>query len=440
MKKFFIKTLGCKVNQIESAYLFEKLKETGFVPAEERDAEIFILNSCIVTQNAEKECRKIIKRWSKFSPEIIIITGCYPEVYKDDLLSWAQKQKIKLYPVSQDQKLKIPEILKNFASSQNLATLMKREERFFLVKEFTKHSRAFVKIQDGCDAFCSYCIVPFARGKPRSAPISHVLKQIEIFIHQGYHEFVLTGIHIGKWGKDIDYSLELTDLLWEIEKFLKPFKKDFIIRLSSIEPLEITGKFLDFAKTSEFLAPHFHIPLQSGSDKILKLMKRPYTQKDYLTLLEKLYKIFPHATFGTDVIVGFPQEEEKDFEKTLKVVENSPLNWGHIFPYSPRKGTSAYLLKERIPNKVVKQRKEILTKLFDKKREIFLNSEKGKIRRGIIQKIFEKEGFAEILSENYISCKLFWKDPDKQRLGQKNLIKLKFKEVIGKNLMLGEVL
>lgn len=435
--RFFVKTLGCKVNQVESAFMVETLSKEGFILSEERAAQVFVLNSCAVTHKATQESRKLVKKWKKFNPQLIVITGCYAQVYPQEILNWAKKEEIEnLVILGHKEKFEIASILKNFFNLEN-------ESKFFIkisnpreftrfedlfIEEFFQHSRAFVKIQDGCNQFCSYCIVPYARGKSRSLPIKQVLKQIETFIEKGYEEILLTGIHLGNWGEDLIPRQKLVDLLWQIEKFLSQFKKEFILRLSSLEVTEIGEDFLEFAKHSHFLAPHFHIPLQSGSNKILKLMNRSYTSELYLRVLEKLYRLFPQATFGADVIVGFPEEEEKDFEDTVKVVQNSPLNWLHIFPFSFRPGTLAEKKwSQKVPSWIVENRKKILQDLILNKRKTFLESEKGKIRKVVIESL-ENQNLLKGLTENYIEVKTKTESPNSSFLIKK-VVKIKLLEV-----------
>lgn len=437
---FFIKTLGCKVNQVESAFIFEKLTEEGFSLSSEEKAEILILNSCIVTSKAEAETRKIIKKWFKLNPEFIILTGCYAQKFSEDAVRLFKNNcKTKFLVLGQKEKFKIAEILKSSLDKKE-----KISSPFILIEDiseektcppvvlnqFFAHSRAFVKVQDGCDSFCSYCIVPYARGRPRSVPAEHILKQIKIFVEKGYREIVLTGIHLGKWGVDFNPPQKLSDLLIEIEKFLSFFNKEFSLRLSSIEVNEIDEDFLEFVKNSRFIAPHFHIPLQSGSNKILKLMNRNYTREKYLDTLQKLYEIFPYATFGADVIVGFPGEEEKDFRDTYEVVKNSPLNWLHIFPYSERPGTPAEKLKFKVSQRKIEERKKILKELIEEKRRKFLKKELGEIRKAIIEDYDKDKNMWKALSENYITTYLY----SNQFIGenkelQGKMIKVKFSKM-----------
>ncbi len=445
-KSFFVKTLGCKVNQVESAYILEKLNQEGFFLENEDKADILILNSCAVTEKADKEVYKILKKWLRFNPQLIVLAGCYSQKFSHTAYLFAKKFNMNNFLIlGHREKFRISEILKEVLEKEKLKLPLvlvgdvfqdKICEPLFIHK-FFGHSRAFVKVQDGCDNFCSYCIVPNVRGKPRSVSLENVLKQIEIFINEGYEEIVLTGIHLGKWGVDLNPPKKLTDLLIEIERFLKSFNKNFHLRLSSIEVKEIDKDFLEFLKNSNFIVPHFHIPLQSGSNKILKLMNRDYTKEEYLEVLNKLYEIFPHATFGADVIVGFPGEEERDFNETYKVIKESPLNWLHIFPFSSRPGTFAESLNPKVSPGEIEKRKKILKELIKEKRQKFLEKEIGKVRRILLEYFDKNTNMWKALSENYISNfvkigKEFYFFPGK-------IVKVKFKELKG-DYLIGEPL
>jgi len=445
-KSFFVKTLGCKVNQVESAYIVESLIKEGFCLSSEEKAHTLILNSCIVTERAEAETRKIIRRWLKFEPEIVVLAGCYSQRFGKEALKIAEKflknGNTKFLVLGQKEKFKIAEILKEIEKEKRdglvLVEDISEEKMCFpiVLSKFFNHSRAFVKVQDGCDSFCSYCIVPYVRGAPRSVPAEKVLESIKILVENGYEEIVLTGIHLGKWGEDFKPKKKLTELLWEIEEYLKSQGKEFNLRLSSLEVNEIDEDFLDFVKKTQFLAPHFHIPLQSGSNRILKLMNRNYTKEQYVETLLKLYKICPHATFGADVIVGFPGEKEEDFRDTYEVCKNSPLNWLHIFPFSPRYGTPAEKLPDKVSPKIIEERKEILKALFTEKRKEFLKNEIGKIRKVVLERFDEKAGMWKGLSENYISTFVNLKENnDKLR---KKIVKVNFTE-FKENYLVGDL-
>lgn len=440
--RFYIKTLGCKVNQVESVYIIESLKDRGWSFCEEAEAEVLILNSCVVTAKAESECKKILKKWRRFSSKLIIIAGCYPQAYPEKLLKWAIENKFKkLLILGQEEKYRIFEIANKFLNLKEPKILVsdilaKKECEKIRINEFLDRSRGFIKIQDGCNSFCSYCIVPYARGKERSVPEEEILVQIKTLIEKGYEEIVLTGIHLGRWGKDLIPKRKLTDLLWQIEKLFSNYDKDLILRLSSLEVTEIDRDFLEFIKSSAFIAPHFHIPLQSGSDRVLKLMNRPYTSDLYLKTVEKIYEIFPHATIGADVIVGFPSETEEDFKQTYNLIERSPLNWLHVFPYSEREKTIAQKITPKVPDKVIKKRVKILINLFKEKRKKFLQKEIGSVRKAIVEGKSKDLSKIKALSENYIPILIENNNPT-LKIGK--IFKVKFEKLI-EDQVIGKVL
>jgi threonylcarbamoyladenosine tRNA methylthiotransferase MtaB len=430
-KGFFIKTLGCKVNQVESACLHERLSELGFVPTSEDSAEVFILNSCAVTEKAVSETKKVVRSWLKRKPKLIVLTGCTVISNKEDFLRLSERFDFKnLLLLGQRAKLNPSHIVAYLEAPENdLPKFLEDEEEGLpVLKNFYNRSRAFLKIQDGCSSFCSYCIVPYTRGPSRSYPLSQVLEQARLFIEQSYREIVITGIHIGMWGKDLTPRSSLARLLEKLEEEIEQANAKVLLRLSSVEVTEFDEDLFAYLKGSRHFCPHFHVPLQSGSNRILKLMNRHYTREDYIEKLEQLKELFPYATFGADVIVGFPTETEEDFAQTFEVVERSPLNWLHVFPYSPRPGTPAEKIKERVPESVVKHRSNMLRRLIEKKREDFYREIIGKSFYAIVEKI--EEGQTTVLTENYVHALL--KDGLTQRcLTQGELIKVNISQVEG---------
>jgi threonylcarbamoyladenosine tRNA methylthiotransferase MtaB len=430
-KGFFIKTLGCKVNQVESACLHERLSELGFVPTSEDSAEVLILNSCAVTEKAVSEAKKVVRSWIKRKPKLIVLTGCAVVSNKEDFLRLSEQFDFKnLLLLGQRAKLNPSHIVAYLEPSVNgLPKFLEDEEEGLpVLKNFYNRSRAFLKIQDGCSSFCSYCIVPYTRGPSRSYPLSQVLEQARLFIEQGYREIVITGIHIGMWGKDLSPRSSLARLLEKLEEEVEQAYAKVLLRLSSVEVTEFDEDLFAYLKGSKHICPHFHVPLQSGSNRILKLMNRHYTREEYIEKLEQLKELFPYATFGADVIVGFPTETEEDFAQTFEVVEKSPLNWLHVFPYSPRPGTPAEKIKERVPETVVKHRSNMLRRLIEKKREDFYRELIGKSFYAILEKV--EEGQTTVLTENYVHA-LLNDGFTNTCLTQGELIKVKISRVEG---------
>jgi threonylcarbamoyladenosine tRNA methylthiotransferase MtaB len=323
-----IATLGCKVNQAESYALQLSLSRRGWALAQE-SPEIYFVNTCAVTQASEGKSRRIIKRIMRENPESrLIVTGCYasrnPEEIRESL-----REGIDLI-VAQGDKETIPGLL---------------EKRDNPASGFSHRTRAFLKIQDGCANYCSYCIVPFLRGAPRSRPLHDVLKEARELAGSGYKEIVLVGINLGNY-TELGALLNKMSLMGALLR----------IRLSSLEPNHITDELLSRIKDSRKVCPHFHIPLQSGSDKVLKEMRRRYDSRGYLEIVKKIRKAFKNPGVTTDIIVGFPGESEADFEETLNVAKSAEFSKIHIFPYSPRPGTKADGANEPVKLKTVKER------------------------------------------------------------------------------------
>ncbi|MBC7329854.1 tRNA (N(6)-L-threonylcarbamoyladenosine(37)-C(2))-methylthiotransferase MtaB [bacterium] len=321
---FSIFTLGCKVNQYESQQIAKELLKLGFEMLND-DGDIYILNSCAVTHHAERKARKIIYK-GKRKGKKIIVTGCISPPMEENL---GKDEQILLIP--QERKTEIPKILIEIFTPQPSPL-----KEGVATKRAIGRKRAYVVVQTGCDNFCSYCIVPYLRGKPKSRNLQEVLQEIRQLLLFGYKEIVLCGIRLGKYGRDLEDSTSLSSLLREILNW----EGDFRFRLSSIEPMDFDEELLHLVSHPK-LCPHFHIPLQSGSDRILKLMGRSYTSSDFLTLVKEIRKRVPLVNITTDVIVGFPSESEEDFSQTLKVCEEVGFGKIHIFPFSPRPGTKA---------------------------------------------------------------------------------------------------
>lgn len=375
MKKFTVFTIGCRTNIAESEKLKAILisKEFEYTPLVE-DADYIFLNTCTVTHKADRDSKKIFNRIKRLNKRAkIYITGCALYLFKDE---------------NQAKILSFKDLLEEFnGSNENIEVLPPYK---------SGHSRYFLKIQEGCDYKCSFCIVPFRRGKSRSYDISTLLKETELAVSKGYKEIVLTGTQIGDYGKDLEPPLSLRTLL---EKLIT-LNLDFRIRLSSLHPSHIY-KIYDYL-TEEKVVPHLHIPLQSASEKVLRDMKRPYTIKFYGDILNSILKLNRRFSIGTDLIIGFPTENREEFLETKRYIENSPFSYIHIFSYSKRKGTESSKLKE-IDKKELKERMEVIKEIDKKKREKFLNSLLGNILKPVYEK--EERGFLMGLSEYGVKVK-----------------------------------
>ncbi|MBO5434415.1 tRNA (N(6)-L-threonylcarbamoyladenosine(37)-C(2))-methylthiotransferase MtaB [bacterium] len=399
MMKFYIHTMGCKSNQFESAIIKENLIKNGIEEVNNiEDANIFILNSCTVTHKSDNEAFYLLRNAKNKNKNIkTILTGCIAQVEKEKLL---QKDFIDIV-IGNDEKLKMFEIL-NELQTDNMhcavADIMTLAEFNKQVLEDTTKTRASLKIQDGCDNRCSYCIIPYARGKSRSADIDFIIEQINKFSSHGFKEVVFTGIHIGQWGKDI--GLELLDLLKAVEE--KTTIERY--RLGSLNPLEITNEMLEFLKHSKKFCPHFHLSLQSACNKTLKSMNRFYTVEYYLKQIEQINQTFDMPFLGSDIIAGFAGETEEDFETTRINLEKSGLTQIHTFPYSIREGTIGAKSTEQLDDKTKEQRAEIIKEISRKKHENFIKNNIGKIREILIEKHPDKKtGLLKGVTRNYLT-------------------------------------
>lgn len=345
----------------------------------------------------------MIRRAIRTSPDaFIVVAGCYAEVNADNLtkingvdLILGSNAKFSLFEhLDGLQKKDSPEVY--------IDRLDERPEfKSPLSGHFFQHTRAFLKIQDGCDAFCSYCIVPYARGRTRSGKPKQIIQQAQELVQKGYREIVLTGAHIGYYGKDQTPPVKLVDLMRQLEKIDGLDR----IRLSSIEPLEVTPELINFIANSEKMCPHLHIPLQSGDPEILRAMNRHYTPDEYKMLIDSLIQKIPNIAIGTDVMVGFPSETDQQAENTFQFINSLPVSYLHIFSYSVRKGTAAASLPNRVPDNIKKLRSRRLHSLGSDKKRTFYHCFLGKIVHVLFEQI-DSEQLVSGLSENYIRLKV----------------------------------
>ena len=395
-----VATLGCKVNQYESAGILEALlkEEFSLVPFTTK-ADYYIINTCTVTGRADYQSRQLIRRASRRNPGAsIIVTGCYAQIAPDELASIPGVSVV----TGNAEKEKIPVILQEMVNGKKQTLVgnirQAREISRLPVTRFSGHTRAFLKIQDGCNSFCSFCIVPFVRGRSRSLPEDEVMDQIAMLSQAGHREVVLTGIHLGAYGQDLSPPTNLLHLLRSIQKHRTVER----LRLSSIEPSEITDEMISFMREVKTICRHLHIPLQSGDDGILSIMGRDYDTGFFRRLLKKFWHAIPDIAIGTDVMVGFPGEGDDEFGNTLRLIEELPLAYLHVFPYSERPGTHAAKLPGRVRETEKKRRVAILRDLGKQKRDTFAERFKGKKLSVLIETEKDSAGFMRGLSDNYI--------------------------------------
>lgn len=395
-----ITTLGCKVNQYESAALAEDLQKYFVLVPFNSTADIYIINTCTVTAFSDFQARQLIRRAHRTNPSAkILVTGCYAQVAAGEIAALDGVTMV----IGNDFKNKITELLRDdrTATASIFTGNIFRQKKIcnMPVVVFRDRTRAFLKIQDGCNSFCSYCIVPFARGVSRSLQPQDIFSALARFKEGNYKEIVFTGIHLGIYGHDLEPAIDLSHILKEISIRLR----DTRIRLSSIEPREVTDDLLNIFINSDFLCPHLHIPLQSGDDRILQLMKRNYDANFYRNLIEKISSAVSDIAIGVDVMVGFPSETEKQFKNTLNLLTDLPVAYLHVFPYSERPGTPAQKLQPQIPESVKKERAAVLRNLSLKKREIFALRFLGKPLKVLVEKTKDKKtGLLKGFSQNYL--------------------------------------
>jgi threonylcarbamoyladenosine tRNA methylthiotransferase MtaB len=398
-KKVALHTLGCKLNFSETAAIGKQFTTRGFSVVEFSDhADVYVLNTCSVTENAEKECRQVIRRSLRINPEaFVIVTGCYAQLRPEEISQIEGVDAV----LGSNEKFDLFSYLNNFEKKELacIYTSTKDElDHVFGVASSTdidSRTRAYFKIQDGCDYKCTYCTIPLARGASRSLEPEKVLEQFRLIIEQGYKEVILTGVNVGDYGKS--FAIDFFHLL----KKLVSVEGDFRIRISSIEPNLLTDEIIALTLSTEKICKHFHIPLQSGSDRILRLMQRRYTTDDYKTLITKLNKVNPEIGIGVDVITGFPGETEEDFQETYNFLRDLPISYLHVFTYSERPDTKAISLPDKVETVERKRRSTLLRILSDKKRFAFHEKFVGKKERVLFEET-EDNGIIKGFTSNYI--------------------------------------
>lgn len=400
--KVFFHTLGCKVNQYETQEMREMLKKSGYeITENEQDADIFVINSCTVTSESDRKTRQCVRHYKNKYPEsTVVLTGCMPQSFPE----MAKKLTEADIVLGNRNNSKLVESLSEYFNDDGRVLHLdchKSGEGLISpgITDFEERTRATLKIEDGCDRFCSYCIIPKARGRVRSKPIEDIQKEVAALADNGYREIVLVGINLSAYGKGGD--LDLSDAVFAAAEN----EKIEIIRLGSLEPDHITDELIEKLVKCEKLCPQFHISLQSGCNKTLKKMNRHYTAEEYAALCDKLRKSFKDCTLTTDIMVGFPQETEEDFSDTVKFAEKIGFEKIHIFPYSRRSGTVADKMEGQIEKSVKGYRVAELSKVADKIRTEFLKNQIGKTVSVLIEGK-QKDGEMFGYTPNYTPVKV----------------------------------
>ena len=420
MTTFHIEQFGCRATQADGAAIERQLREQGCIPAADTvSADFVVLNTCTVTAAADGQARDAIRKIHAANPSTrIIVTGCYAQRAPEEIAALPGVTHV----VGNSHKPQIPALLQSISSaplfpqredpvSYHAAPILSGD--IFALSEVLvapvlggegNHTRPTLKIQDGCNSRCSFCVIPFVRGRSRSLPAATVLAEIQRLAASGFREIVLSGINLGTYGRDLTPRVEFQDLLRRILEETSVER----LRISSIEPLDVTQDLIDLFASSDRIAPHFHMPLQSASDRILAAMHRWYRAEHYARRVERIKECLPHAAIGADVIAGFPGETEAEHEATLRFIEQRPFTYLHVFSYSSRPGTRAASLPGHLPSTIIKRRARELRAFGETKSAEFRHSQIGRMLRVLTLYRDPKDdpSLTPALSENYLSVML----------------------------------
>ncbi|AXT60175.1 tRNA (N(6)-L-threonylcarbamoyladenosine(37)-C(2))-methylthiotransferase MtaB [Aquimarina sp. AD10] len=407
-KKVAFYTLGCKLNFSETSTIARNFTDEGFDRVDFSDnADIYVINTCSVTENADKRFKTIVKQAQKSNPDAFVAAvGCYAQLKPEEL---AAVDGVDLV-LGATEKFKITDYINDLSKNEfGEVHSCEIEEADFYVGSYSigDRTRAFLKVQDGCDYKCTYCTIPLARGISRSDTLENVLKNAKEISEKGIKEIVLTGVNIGDYGKGEFGNKKHEHTFYELVEALDTVDGIERLRISSIEPNLLKNKTIDFVANSRTFVPHFHIPLQSGNDEILKLMRRRYLSDLYVDRVQKIKEVMPHACIGVDVIVGFPGETEDHFLDTYKFLSDLDISYLHVFTYSERDNTVAANLNGVVPMNVRKKRSKMLRGLSAKKRRAFYESQLGSTRTVLFESE-NKEGYIHGFTENYVKVKMPW--------------------------------
>ena len=401
-KTVALHTLGCKLNFSETTAISRMLENDGFIKKEfDEVADLYVINTCSVTENADKECRQLVRRIQKKAPEaMVVITGCYAQLKPKEIASIPGVNLV----LGAAEKFNITTHLKDLTKNDSgkICSCDIEEVNIFTPTHSIKErTRIFLKVQDGCDYNCSFCTIPMARGKSRSDSVNNVLKNIEEIVTGGAKEIVLTGINLGDFGKGNTGGKKHEENFLDLMKAMEMESPIERIRISSIEPNLLTNEMIELVSNSNKFMPHFHIPLQSGSNKTLANMRRRYKRELYKERVELIKLLMPHACIGADVIVGFPGETEDDFNESAMFIESLDISYLHVFTYSERDHTQALEIKPVVPIPIRNERNKILRNISYRKTQEFTNKHIGQTRKVLFEGE-NKNGMMEGYTDNYI--------------------------------------
>ena len=403
-KKVAFYTLGCKLNFSETSTIARNFENQGFAKVDFNDTpDIFVINTCSVTENADKKCRSVVRRALKVNPDAFVtMIGCYAQLKPNEIASIPGVDLV----LGANEKFNILEHIEHLEKAEKTKVLnenIKTTKEFIPSYSHGDRTRSFLKIQDGCDYFCTFCTIPLARGKSRNASIDETLIQAKELANTDVKEVVLTGVNIGDFGQGDEENfyqlIQEFDKVEGIERW----------RISSIEPNLLSNEIIDFVADSNHFVPHFHIPLQSGSDKLLKAMRRKYDTSLYRSRIEKIKNVMPDACIGVDVIVGFPGETEDEFMKTVDFLKELDVSYLHVFTYSERANTTAKKMENVVPVNVRRERSKQLQILSEKKRRQFYDTQIGK-QKTVLFESDNNEGMIFGFTENYVKVKTTYEE------------------------------
>lgn len=422
--KYKIISLGCKVNSYECSALADAFKRKGYIEAKKDDADVVVINTCSVTATADQKSRQHIRKMMRAYPNAIcVVMGCYSQGNSEYIAKEIKPQIV----LGTSHRHKIIDLIEQYQKTHEQIVKVDANTRTFKYEElgvtsFSDNVRAYLKIQDGCDNFCSYCLIPLRRGKMRSRNKADVIEEATHLVEQGYPEIVLTGIHVGGYGQDLE-DTSFSDLV----ESLCHIKGMQGIRISSIEESEIDDKLISLIKDEPCLARHLHIPIQSGSKTVLERMNRKYNPEQFLNTIKKIREVSPYIALSTDVIVGFPGETEDEFQETIDFIKACNFNMLHVFPFSARENTKAYYMKDQISPQVKSARVEVLLKLS---KELWDNYTTKFIDKDVTVLVEKYQDGCNIgHTSNYIEVKI----PDKnKKVGQKVTIRLQKNMIVSR--------
>jgi len=394
--KYAIVTFGCRVNQADSFTIEEALRRRGDVAAAPENADLVVVNTCSVTASADQGARQTIRRIARTNPDVrVVVTGCYATRRPEEVRQ-------------------LPNVVHVIANSgkDSLVSLLEVEGELTTAKRFdggdgpcgfalepgaAGRTALTLRVQTGCDEQCSYCIIPTTRGTGRSRPIGDVLQAIGRAVDAGYREIAVTGVHLGSYGRDVGDGTDLARLV----SALGQWPDDVLFRISSLEPMDCTPAIIDVAAHSPRIAPHFHLPLQHGSDVVLRAMRRPYSAAYFCRVVETIHTQLPHAAIGTDVIVGFPGESDEQFAATARLLESLPIAYGHVFPYSDRPGTVAAALDSKVDGNVIRDRARVVRDIVASKSREFRRDQVGRAMKALTV-----DDGASVVTGNYLKVRI----------------------------------